>query len=174
MNHQVDHGNLNHRFTALRQRLVVFTQPTISAQPAERSLHDPSLRQYDERAHIRSFHDLDHAAKRLFRPRHELAGIAAVRPDELEPSKTSAEPLDHQLPAIAILNAGGVNNDRQNQSHRIDDQMTLSAGDFLAGIVAMRPPFRGASVLMDCESMIAAEGVGFLPTLRRTFSRRAS
>jgi hypothetical protein len=65
-----------------------------------------------------------------------------------------------------------MNHHRQNQTERIHDDMSLSTRDFLARVVAAIPPFD--AVLTDCESITAALGVGFLPALRRTFSRSLS
>jgi len=63
---------------------------------------------------------------------------------------------------------------REDQAEGIDADMVFSAGDFLAGVVTVRPPLRGASVLTDCESRMPADGVGLRPALHRTFSRSLS
>ena len=46
--HQADHGEGDHGFGDLGQFLVILGQTTASAEPAERSFHDPSLGQHDE------------------------------------------------------------------------------------------------------------------------------
>ena len=50
--------------------------------------------------------------------------------------------------------------------------MALSSGDFLASVVAPRPPF--SVVLTDWLSMMAALGVASRPSLSRTMGRSAS
>ncbi len=41
--HQLDHGNLDHRFAVFEQLLVVFAEPAIVAEPGERAFDDPAL-----------------------------------------------------------------------------------------------------------------------------------
>jgi hypothetical protein len=67
-----------------------------------------------------------------------------------------------------------MHDDREDQAERVDANMAFPPGDLLARVVAVRPPFCGALVLTDCESITPAEGVGFLPAWRRTFSRSLS
>ena len=174
MQHQVDHGNLYHRFTAGRQSFVIFAQATVSAKPGERTFNNPSFGKHDELVQFRSLDNLDDPAEGPLAPNDELAGIAAIGPDQLQATESAPQPLDRQHAAFAILNIAGMHHDGQDQSQRVDDDVPLSAVDFLARVVAVRPPFRGASVLTDCESITAAEGVGCLPAWRRTFSRSLS
>ena len=54
-----------------------------------------------------------------------------------------------------------MNHDCQQHSQRVYGDVALAALDVLAGIIAVGPPFCG--VFTDWLSMIAAEGVGFLP-----------
>jgi hypothetical protein len=84
-----------------------------------------------------------------------------------------SEPLDRQSAAVAVLDARRADHHGQQEPERVNDDMSFSAGDFLARVVAA-PPFCGASVLTDWASIPAAEGVGFLPALRRTFWLRLS
>ena len=60
----------------------------------------------------------------------------------------------------------------QQQSHRIDSDMSLATHHLLTSVIATRPPF--SVVLTDWLSMIAALGVGSLPSACRTLGRRAS
>ena len=48
LGHQVDNGDADSRFAALRQRFVVLTQPTAAPDPGEGALDDPALRQCRE------------------------------------------------------------------------------------------------------------------------------
>ena len=43
MNHQVDHSNDDHGFTAMRQCFVVFRQAAVLTKPGEGSLDNPTL-----------------------------------------------------------------------------------------------------------------------------------
>ncbi len=172
VNHQVDHGDADHRFTAGGQGFVVLAEAPIFSQPREGALDDPSFVHHHKTVDRRSFDDFDDAAAGLFGPADELAGVSAVGPDELQTMKAMRQSLQNQSRAIAILDIGCVNDDRQHEAQRVNHQMPLAPRDFLAGIESAIPPF--SAVFTDCESMIAAEGVGLRPTLRRTFSRRRS
>ena len=59
----------------------------------------------------------------------------------------------------------------QDQPIRIDKQVALAALDLFAPIVAASPPF--CVVFTDWLSMIAALGVGWLPSFTRTAWRKA-
>ena len=45
MEHQVDHGDVDHVLAALRQLLVVFAQPTVTPEPGKSPLDYPATRQ---------------------------------------------------------------------------------------------------------------------------------
>ena len=174
MKHQVDHRDVDHAFTAHRQRFVVFAQSAVFAEPTERALHDPAFGQHHELAHIGSPNDFNHTAIPPPGHTHKLAGIAAVRPDQLEPPEPPDDLRQHILAAVAVLDIRCMYDHGENQTERVNNNMPFSAGDLLARVVSVRPPFCGAAVLTDCESSIAAEGVGFFPTWRRAFSRSLS
>ena len=65
-----------------------------------------------------------------------------------------------------------MNHDGQQQSYRVHGDVSLSTVDLLASIIATRPPF--PVVFTDWLSMIAALGVGLLPSDCRTLGRSAS
>ena len=173
MNHQVDHHDKDHGFTAGGEHLVVLAHPPIPADPAEGPLHDPTPRQ-DHKADdiIAALDDLQNPVSKRSRPFDQFARIATVRPDQLQASIPPTELAQHQLGSVAILNVRGMNNDGQNQSQRVDDNMPLATVDLLARVVAMRPPFSVVFTLW--LSTIAAEGDFFRPADTRTLSRRAS
>jgi hypothetical protein len=65
-----------------------------------------------------------------------------------------------------------MNHYRQQQSQGVHYDMALAARDLLARIVASGPPF--SVVLTVWLSMMAALGVGSLPSASRTLGRKAS
>ena len=75
----------------------------------------------------------------------------------------------HVARAVAILNVGGVDDDAQQKAERVDEDMALAAGDFLARIIALRvergAPFCAALALW--LSMIAAVGLASRPSCSR-------
>ena len=173
MKHQVDHCDKYHRFAASGQHFIVLAHPTIPADPAEGPLHDPTPRQ-DRKPNdiIATFDDLQNPVSERSCPFDQFAGIAAVRPDQLQASIPPTKLAQHQLGAVAILNVAGMNNDSQNQSHRVNDNMPLATVDLLARVVTVRPPFSVVFTLW--LSTIAAEGDFLRPADTRTLSRRAS
>lgn len=166
MHHLVGYGNLNHGLTAGRQPFVVPAQSWVSLQPAAGVFYDPAFGQHDERVKRGSLDDLDHPATGLFRPVDKLAGVAAVGPDQHQPSGETAQLLDHKLAAPATPYTGRVNHHGQDQFEGIGYDMALSTPAFLDHVVVIRPLSCGASVLMDGESITAAESVDFLAASR--------
>src|SRR5207247_10409882 len=59
--------------------------------------------------------------------------------------------VKHERRAVAILNVGGMNGNAQQEAERVDQDMPLAAGDFLARLIALRvkqsPPFGAALAL---------------------------
>jgi hypothetical protein len=78
--------------------------------------------------------------------------------------------VQHKARTIAILNVCGMNGNAQQEAERIDEDMPLAAGDFLARVVALRiersPPFGAALALW--LSMMAAVGLASRPSCSRT------
>jgi hypothetical protein len=162
-------GNL----AALARLFVVFREPTVLRQPAERTFNNPTMRQdYKPLNIVRPFEDLQHPAGESGAPRHQLPGIAAVRPDQPQARKRPAQLLQHQLGTVPVLDPGAVDDHRQDHSQRVYHDVALAPFDILAFVVAVDPPFWG--VFTDWLSMIAADGVGSRPSCSRTFTRKAS
>lgn len=172
MKHEVDHGNANHRLAAGGQGFVILTEAPVLAQSRERALHNPSFGQHHEMADRRPSDNLDHASVGLLGPLDQLTGVPAIGPDELQPMKAMRQPLQDQPCAVSVLDVGGMHHDHHHEAQRVHHDMPLASRDFLARVVPTIPPF--SAVFTDWESMIAAEGVGVRPALRRTFSRSRS
>ena len=68
----------------------------------------------------------------------DLALIASIGEQVLEPGIGLANSGADQPQAIAVLDAGGVDDQPQRQSQRVGEQMPLATVDFLAGIIAAR------------------------------------
>ena len=96
--------------------------------------------------------------------------IAGVGEDALDEGEEAARaPVEHQPGAIAILDIGWMNDDVQQETERVDEDMPLAARDLLARIVTLRvdrgPPFCAALALW--LSMIAAVGLASRPSCSR-------
>ncbi len=172
MHHEIDHCNENHTFTAARQCLVVFGESAVLAEPTKRALDDPAFGQHHEFANCLLMNNLNDAAVPAARPMHELARIAAVRPDELQSPPLATQLLDQKLPAIAILDVGRMHHQNDDQPEGVHNHMTIAATHLLPRVEAAIPPF--PAVLTDWLSMMPALGVGLRPAFRRTRSRRRS
>ena len=172
MNHHIDHGNTYHGFTALNQRLIVFGKSSILAQPSERSLDNPAFGKDDKLVRVRTFDDFDDPAVPANRPIHKLSGITAIGPDHFKAPPSRTELLDQQLTTVTVLDVGGVNDQREDQTERVNDDMALAPLGFLARIVPSVAPF--SAVLTDWLSMMPALGVGLRPSSIRTRRRSCS
>jgi len=173
MQHQIDHRDSDHGLAAVGQHLVVLAVASIATQPRKRPLHNPPPGQHLESDNIvAAFDDLQNPPAQFLGPLDQLACIAAVGPDQLQSREQAFEFFQNQLGAVAILDVAGMYDNRNDQSERVDDNVPLSAVDFLPRVVPVYPPF--SVVFTDWLSMMAAEGVGCLPAATRICSRRRS
>ena len=169
----MSHSYVDPGLGCFRQRLVVLAQPATPSQPRECSLNHPSARQCLELMTVPgTLHDFKRPSCQLPHPLDQFSPIARVSPDQTQAPKSSFQFRDNQLRAIPVLNVGGMHHHVQQQPHGIHYDVSLSTFDLLARVIAARPPF--SVVFTDWLSMIAALGVGFLPSASRTAERRVS
>jgi hypothetical protein len=108
--------------------------------------HYPSLGQDLEAPGIGSLYDLQ--LPRSGAPDHERhlsTGIATVSKDALDEWEQSSRPAQQLKCSITVLNIGGMNDDVQQETKRVDQDVPLATLDLLARVVARRieprPPF---------------------------------
>jgi len=83
------------------QRLVVFAQPTVLAEPAEGPFHNPAFGQNNEAMRVMAFNHLNHPCECLLSPIHKRPGISGVDPDSFQPPKPAKRSLcTHALTAF--------------------------------------------------------------------------
>ena len=169
MNHQIDHGDTDHGFAGCGEGFIVFRQSAIFSKPGECSLNNPSLGKDDKFVRIRSFDDFDDPSIPANRPIHKLTGISAIGPDDFEAPPSRPQLFDQQFTTVTVLDVGRVHDQCENQTERVNNDMTLAPKRFLARIVPSVAPF--SAVLTDWLSMIPALGVGLRPFLIRTRDR---
>lgn len=169
VNHQIDHGNQDHRLAAVGQRFIVFGQSPVTAEPRKGAFDNPAFGQHDESSDRMSFDDFDRASIPAADPVDEAAGIALIGKDQLHAAQPCAQLIDQDLRAVSILNVGRMNRQRKDQAEGVDDQMTLATAYLLARIVSAVPPF--STVFAVWLSRMPTQGVGFLPALARTRER---
>ncbi len=121
---------------------------------------------------LRAFDDFNDPAVPANRPIHKLPGITAIGPDHFKAPPSRTQLPDQQLAAVTVLDVGRVNDQREDQAERVNDDMALAPLGFLARIVPSVAPF--SAVLTDWLSMMPALGVGLRPSSIRTRRRSCS
>jgi hypothetical protein len=123
------------------------------------------------------------AAHNLERPRarpghdgfHLAALVARIPDDALDEGETPSGLPQQGLCSIAILHAGGVDGDGQEQPKGVGQDVTLATGDLLARIKAGRvergPPLTAPLVVW--LSMMAVVGLASRPAISRVSTYRA-
>ena len=156
-----------------KSRFIVLAQPATTSQPRQCSLnHPPAWQHLKLMAGPGTLDDLQDPARHGHHPVHQLAAVASVSPDESQAWESSYQFIDDQPRPISVLDIGRMHHHRQQQAYGIYDDVSLSTVDLLTSIIATRPPFSVVFTLW--LSMIAALGVGFLPSASRTQGRSVS
>jgi hypothetical protein len=105
-------------------------------------------------------------------PRDQLAGIGLIGPDHPQTRELVPEECQHGFGTVTILHTRRGNDDGQDQSERVDEEMPLAAFDLFVDIKAAEPPF--SVVFTDWLSRIPALGWRRFPAATRTSPRSKS
>jgi hypothetical protein len=102
--HELDHGDLNHGFTVFGEFLIVLAQSAIVTQPSKRPFHDPAFGK-DLKTYLftQLSHDFQRPATPPMQPRHEFSRITAVSPNQRNRRKQGCRFEEYQLRSVAIL-----------------------------------------------------------------------
>ena len=169
----MSHSYVDPSLGCFRQRLIVLAQPAAPSQPRKCSLNHPSARQYVELVAIPGTpHDFKRPSRQLPHPLDQFSRVARVSPDQSHTLKPTFQLAYDQLRAVSVLNIGRMRHHVQQQPRGVHYDVSLSTIYLLACVVAARPPF--SVVFTDWLSMIAALGVGLLPSASRTAGRNVS
>ena len=138
--HNADHGEPDEGGNGARVSLEVTCQAAIAADPGQGSFDDPALGQDNEFVQFVALDDLEHptagAGSGL---RGAWALIAGIGEDALDEGEEAAgAPIENQPRPVAVLNVGGMDDDVQQETERIDQDMALAPGDLLARIKPLR------------------------------------
>jgi len=68
--------------------------------------------------------------------RHLVSGISAIGKNALDEREQSARPAQKMECSITVLNVGRMNNDVQQETQRIDQDVPFATLDLLARVVA--------------------------------------
>ena len=116
---------------------IVLAHSAKSSQPGEGSLHHPAAGQeFESLDIIASLDDLDAQAGVGGDGVVHLPGVVSVvGPDQFEPVEPLAYFVEDQGRAVAILDAGGVDDHAQWEAFGIDQGVELASFDLLSGVV---------------------------------------
>jgi hypothetical protein len=170
--HQADGGPAQEGEGAAVEALPVLGQPATAVEPGDGAFDNPAPGQDDEPlCRIGALDDRDadlaaDAAQSVL----ELRSLVAAVGIELEQERMQAEQRAHQQhAAVAVLEVGGMHEGMEQQTLRIDEEVTLLALDLLARIKARRIdaalPFSAPLTLW--LSMIATVGLASRPACSR-------
>ncbi len=149
---------------------AVAGQPAVAADPCKGAFHDPAFRQHDEAMQVVPLDGLD-APRAGSRDgcRHLRSLTAAIGEDALDAGEAAAGLAQKVEGAVAVLHIRREDDDVQQETERIDEDVALAARDFLARVEALRidrrPPFRAPLVLW--LSMTATLGLASRPACSR-------
>lgn len=137
--HDADHGEAEEGGDGSGVALEVAGQAAVAADPGKGALDDPAFGQDDEAMGVASLDDLQGPSAGLGDHLGHLGTlIAGVGKDALDKGKGSPRGAQQLARAIAILHVGRVDGDAQEEAQRIDQDVALAAGDFLARIKPLR------------------------------------
>jgi hypothetical protein len=150
---------------------IVPGEAAAAADPGERQLHDPALGQDHEAVAVAAAHDLQ-----CPRPGpcdggfHLRALISGVADDALHEREAPARLPQQGFGAVAVLDVGRTDGDRQKEPQRVGQDVALAAERFLFGIVAgpveRSPPLSAPFAVW--LSMRAVVGLAARPACSRT------
>jgi|SRR5450631_4418373 len=136
--HDADHGETDEGCDRSRVALEIAGEAPVSADPGERPLDDPSFWQDDEAVEIGAFNDLDLPASRSGdRLRHFRPLVSGVGEDPLDEGKAPPRPAQQVARCVTVLKVGRQNAHAEEQTERVDEDVTLAPGDFLARVITL-------------------------------------
>lgn len=146
----MSHGDCDMSLATFCQGLVVFAVSTAAAQSSACPLDDPTVGKDVESFCIwMTIHNLQNPTTSSVRPIDENP-VDAFGPDSLKSPARLFGFFQQRLRTMIVLNSRRMNNVSHHQPQRVDQQMTLEASDFLAGVEArvfsVSGGFRGLAV----------------------------
>ena len=130
MEHELNEGQIDKGFGGLGQALIVLGEAAIAVGPGDGTLDDPALGQKDK-AFLAGFacDDLDVNVKVALDEVDKLTLIGTVGKELLEARIALGECEHEPLAAFTIGNIGAVDENAQQQSHGINQEVPLASGD---------------------------------------------
>lgn len=137
--HDADHGEAEEGSDGSGVALEIAGQAAVAADPGKGALDDPAFGQDDEAMGIAALDDLQGPRAGLGNNLgHLWPLVAGVGKDAFDKREGSPRRAQQVARAIAVLHVGRVDHHAQQEAQRIDQDVALAAGDFLARIKALR------------------------------------
>ena len=121
-----DHGDKDPRLGAGLGGFVITHESSLVHQPAEGSLHHPAVRQdFEAFGGVGAFDNLDgqFGTEALDPVGKVLAGVAAIHPQNVQPSEPTQDTSQQHFGTVAFGGVGGRHRHAEHQSQRIHQQM---------------------------------------------------
>lgn len=120
--------------------LKITCQTAIAANTRQRAFDDPALGQDEKFVQIIALDDLDHPmAGAGSGPCDAWSLVAGIGEDALDEGEQAAgASIENQPGPVAVLNVGGMDDDVQQETERVDKDMALAPDDLLARIIPLR------------------------------------
>ena len=137
--HDADHGEAEEGGDGSGVTLEVAGQAAVAADPGKGALDDPALGQDDEAMGIAALDDFQLPGAGLGDDLgHLWPLVGGIGKDAFDKREGSPGRAQQVACTIAVLHVGRVDGDAQQEAQRIDQDVALAAGDFLARIKALR------------------------------------
>ncbi len=156
---------------------VIASKATAAADPGQRPLNNPSLREDDKPVPVAATYDLElPPASPGDNGLHLAALVARIRDDAFDKGKAPARLPQQRLGSIPVLHAGRMNANREEQAEGVGQDVALAAKHLLARVIPRRikrgPPLRAPFALwlilgLD-PRMITVVGLASRPAVSRT------
>ena len=137
--HDADHGEAEEGGDGSGVALEVAGQAAVAADPGKGALDDPAFGQDDEAMGIAALDDLQGPGTGLGdQLGHLWSLVSGIGKNAFDERKGSPRRTQQLARPVAILQVGRVYGDAQQEAQRVDQDVALAAGDFLARIKALR------------------------------------
>jgi hypothetical protein len=137
--HETDHCEADEGCDGCGMAFKVSHQTSVSTDPGEGPLDDPSFWQHDEAVEIGTFDDLDlPATGGRYDRGHFRSLISSIGEDPFNKRKPPSGLAQQITRAVAILDIGWKNTHAEQKAEGVDEDVTLAARNLLARIEALR------------------------------------
>lgn len=165
------HDGVNDSIGCFHPIFVILAQPTIEIEPTKGAFHDPTPGLYFKAALVIGAQDDVDVDTELRGAVNETTAISRISPDFAKAREGLRQAIEQPTGHRAILITGFGDKGFEDQTFRIDDQVTFASLDLFACVVASTAPF--SVVFTVWLSMMAALGVASRPNSWRRSSRKS-